>query len=150
MQPTITVSEGITMISMQNISSDMNIIADIFEKIAQLNIDINIISLSPVQSSKTTLSFTIKDDDLIKILEFTSKLEGNIKPVVSSGNYIISILDENMENSPGVASKIFRACGNAGTDIRIISTSEVQLSLVVTLADFQDAYNSIEECIKNM
>ncbi len=151
MQPTITISEGITMISIQNISTDMCMIADIFEKIALLEVDIDIISLSPVQSAKTTLTFTIKDDDLIKILEFLSTLDkSKIKPVVSSGNYNISILDNNMENNPGVASKIFKALATANTDIRVISTSEIQISIIVTSADYQKAYDAINDCIKNI
>ena len=151
MKPTISVTEEITMITLQNISADMNIIADIFEKIAQLGIDIDIISLSPVQSSKTSLTFTIKDEDLIRILEFTSSLSnGKIKTIVCSGNYIISIFAEEMENTPGIASKIFRAVADAHTDVRVISTSEVQISILVTSADFQDVNTAINNCVANM
>lgn len=151
MNPTITVSSDVTLVSLQNISADMNLIADIFEKISGLCIDVDMISLSPVQSATTSLSFTIKDEDLFKFLEHTSDLSGiRIKPIVSSGNYIISVLDKEMENNPGVAARLFRALAEINTDIRVISTSEVQISILVTPADFEAANEAIEACVKSM
>lgn len=151
MNPKITVEEDVTLVSLHNIPSDMGKIAEIFEKIAELGIDVDIISLSPVQGAQTSLSFTLKDDDLVKLLEYTSGLEGGrVKAIVSGGNYIISILDEGMEETPGIAAKIFRAVAAVNADIRIISTSEVQISLLVTNADYEAAYGAVVACAKTL
>ena len=94
MSAQVTVSNDITLVTLHNAPADMDFIATVFEEIAKLNIDIDMISLSPVQGSTTAVSFTIKDDDLMSLLSYTSKLKSkNIKPVVSSGNSIISIMD---------------------------------------------------------
>lgn len=149
MTPKITVSDNVTLITLQNAPVDMDFIASIFEDIAELNVDIDMISLSPVQGSTTGISFTVKDDDLITILGYTSKLkERKIKPIVSSGNSIISIYDSEMEENPGVAAKIFRAVASSNTDIRIVTTSEVQISLLVTDAAFEKAYSEIKNCVE--
>lgn len=151
MNPKITVNENITLISLHNVSSSMSKIADIFEKIGDMGIDVDIISMSPVQSDLTSLSFTVNDEDTIKLLQFINTLPGlSTKTKVSSGNYIISVLENSMENQPGFASKIFRALAKVNTDIRIISTSEVQISMLVTEADFNCAYSAISDCVKNM
>ena len=113
MSAKVTVSNDITLVTLHNAPADMNFIATIFEDIATLNIDIDMISLSPVQGSTMTVSFTIKDDDLMSLLGYTSRLKAkNIKPIVSSGNSIISVMDDTMEENPGVAAKIFRAIAN--------------------------------------
>ena len=97
MKTKITAYDDITLITLPDIPADNEFIYDIFEKIAERNIDVDMISLSPVQSEKTSLSFTINDEDLVNILSFTSKLEqGSVRPVVSSGNCKISIDDEGM------------------------------------------------------
>ena len=97
MKPDIVVSDDITLITLQNIPADINFVSDVFENIAAMDIDVDMISLSPVQSSMTSLSFTINDDDLMKILGYTSKLnDGSIKPIVSSGNFKISVNDPSM------------------------------------------------------
>lgn len=144
----IVVSDDITLITLQNIPADMDFVSEVFEKIAEMGVDVDMISLSPVQSSMTSLSFTINDDDLMKILGYTSKLnEGSIKPIVSSGNCKISVNDPGMENCPGVAARIFRCAADVGTDIRLITTSESQISLLVTKSDFDSAYAAIQNVI---
>ncbi|HHZ06122.1 MAG TPA: hypothetical protein GX401_04970 [Clostridiales bacterium] len=148
MKPQISVSDSITLVTLQNAPADMDFIATIFEKIAEKSVDVNMVSLSPVQGATTSVSFTINDDDLITILSYTSSLKSSkIKPIVSSGNSIISIFDENMEDTPGIAAKILRAVAGVNTDIRIVTTSEVQISLLVTDAAYEKAYVAIEKCL---
>ena len=145
MKPSIAVSDDITLITLHNIPADIDFVSEVFENIAEMGVDVDMISLSPVQSSKTSLSFTVNDDDLMKILGYTSKLnDGTIKPIVSSGNCKISINDPGMENCPGVAAKVFKSAAKVGTDIRLITTSETQISLLVTKSDFDSAYAAIQ------
>ena len=80
-----------------------------------------------------------------KFLEFT---KGKMKAVVSSGNSKISIYDEPMRNTPGMAAKVFGAAARANTDIRIITTSEVEIALLVTSADFNETLAAIEEAAR--
>lgn len=150
MSAQVTVSNDITLVTLHNAPADMDFIATVFEEIAKLNIDIDMISLSPVQGSTTAVSFTIKDDDLMSLLSYTSKLKSkNIKPVVSSGNSIISIMDDEMEEKPGVAAKIFRAIAESNVDIRIVSTSQIQVSVLVTDAVFEQAYSALSNCLNS-
>ena len=97
MSAKIQVSSDVTLVTLRNAPVDMDFIASVFEDIAALNIDIDMISLSPVQGSSTSVSFTINDDDLMPLLGYTSKLKSkNIKPIVSSGNSIISLTDNDL------------------------------------------------------
>ena len=148
MSAKIQVSNDITLVTLRNAPADMDFIASVFEDIAALNIDIDMISLSPVQGSSTSVSFTINDDDLMPLLGYTSKLKSkNIKPIVSSGNSIISLLDDDMADHPGVASKIFRAIADSNIDLRIVTTSQVQVSVLVTDAVFEQAYKALSTCL---
>ncbi len=148
MKPTIIVNDDITLVTLQNIPADMEFVTEVFEKIAEMGVDVDMISLSPVQGSMTGLSFTIKDEELVKILSYTSKLNnGTIKPIVSSGNCKISVNDPDMENNPGVAAKVFRRAASVHTDIRLITTSESQISMLVTKSDFDSAFNAIQDAL---
>lgn len=148
MSAKIQVSNDITLVTLRNAPADMDFIASVFEDIAALNIDVDMISLSPVQGSSTSVSFTINDDDLMPLLGYTSKLKSkNIKPIVSSGNSIISLMDDDMADHPGVASKIFRAIADSNIDLRIVTTSQVQVSVLVTDAVFEQAYKALSTCL---
>lgn len=145
MKPTINVSEDITLVILQNIPADISFVTEVFEKIAAMDVDVDMISLSPAQSAQTSLSFTISDDDLMKLLSYTSKLnEGSVKVIVSSGNCKISIDDKGMENCPGVAASVFGIAAKAKTDIRLITTSEAQISLLVTKSDLDSTYSALK------
>lgn len=148
---TITTTDGITLITMPNVPADIDFVARIFENIASLEINVDMISLTPPQGSNIDLSFTISDDDLGKLLAYNaerrSKGESSIQPVVSSGNCQISVCDEAMETTPGMAAKVFRAAAKASADIRIITTSEVQITLLVTQADFDAVYEEIKSTL---
>ena len=148
MSAKIQVSSDVTLVTLRNAPVDMDFIASVFEDIAALNIDIDMISLSPVQGSSTSVSFTINDDDLMPLLGYTSKLKSkNIKPIVSSGNSIICLTDNDMADHPGVASKIFRAIADSNIDLRIVTTSQVQVSVLVTDAVFEQAYKALSTCL---
>ena len=110
-----------------------------------MDVDVDMISLAPVQSSKTSLSFTIVDDDLVKILSYTSGLgDSDIRPIVSSGNCKISIDDAGMEHCPGVAAGIFSKVAAAEADIRLITTSEAQVSILVAKSDLDRVYSMLD------
>lgn len=148
MSAKVQVSSDVTLVTLRNAPVDMDFIASVFEDIAALNIDIDMISLSPVQGSSMSVSFTINDDDLMPLLGYTSKLKSkNIKPIVSSGNSIISLTDNDMADHPGVASKIFRAIADSNIDLRIVTTSQVQVSVLVTDAVFEQAYKALSTCL---
>ncbi|WP_457942127.1 ACT domain-containing protein [Caproiciproducens sp. LBM24188] len=147
MNPVITTTNDITLITLQNCPSDLKFIADVFRHIADFGVDVDMISLAPTQGTFTSVSFTIADNDLGKILAFTSELheKSKIKTIVSSGNCKISVYDPAMKNSPGVAAEVFQAAAMIETDIRIITTSEVDISLLVTAADFNQTLQEIEK-----
>ena len=67
-----------------------------------------------------------------------------MKSIVSSGNRKISIDDDNMVNCPGVAAKVFKAIAKSKAEIRLITTSESQISVLVTMADFEAAFAAVE------
>ena len=145
----VTVENAVTLVTVYNLPNNSDSIADIFSCLAEKGINVDMISLNPAQSSRTSLSFTISDDDLVKTLSYTSKLnDGKIKPIVSSGNCKISVNDAGMENCPGVAAKVFGKAASVKTDILLITTSEAQISLLVTKSDFDSAYTAIQEAFE--
>lgn len=147
LSPTITTSSDITLVTLQNCPSELKFTADVFERIGALGVDVDMISLAPAHGAYTSASFTIADNDLDKIFGFTSELHdtAKIKVIVSSGNSKISVYDPNMRNAPGFAAQVFAAAAGANADIRIITTSEVDISLLVTAADFQETLNALQE-----
>ena len=139
----------ITLVTLQNCPSSPSFTSDVFSRIAEAGVNIDMISQAPAHGDLTSLSFTIMDDDLGRILSFISelKISSPVKTIISSGNCKINIHDIAMKNTPGVASKAFTAVAEAKTDLRLITTSDVDISILVTPADFQETLELIEKAV---
>lgn len=145
--PKITTEDDITLIILQNCPPELSFVSGVFQRIGQLGVDVDMIALAPSQGSNTSISFTISDLDLDKILSFTSELRDayKVKAIVSSGNCKISVYDSNMVNAPGLAAQVFSAAASAKADIRIITTSEVDISMLVTSADYPETLKALQD-----
>lgn len=147
----IKVDDNVTLITMHNIPLDMEFIAKIFENIAIMNINIDMISISPSQGLLTSLSFTVKDNELVKVLNYTSTIRKKFDEVsssVSSGNCKITIIDNRMIDCPGFAAKIFKSVAKSKTDLRIITTSIDEIAILTTKADCENTIKRIESILK--
>lgn len=144
----IIVTEDITLISLHDTPSDINIISKIFELISEAQIDVDMISQTPPTGNNTNLSFTVNSEDFAKVLIIAGKfreLDSNIKINVSSDNCKISVFGEGMKGQPGVVSKVLSALSTTKTDIRMITTSEVDISILVVKSDCDNAVKAITE-----
>ncbi|MCH3972013.1 MAG: hypothetical protein LKE53_04465 [Oscillospiraceae bacterium] len=146
---TINTTSEITLITLQNCPARPDFLADIFVKIADLGVNVDMISLSPNHGSHTAVSFTISDDDLGKILKFTSSLQekAKIKTIVSSGNCKINVFDKDMVHTPGVAAKVLSAVSSVNSDIRIVTTSDEDISMLMTEADFVVTLDALKKAL---
>lgn len=145
----ISTVDNITLVTLEGFPANVDSISKIFDAISQYSINIDMISMAPTHGAFTGLSFTISDNDLIDILSFTSALkkETDIDVIVSSVNHKISVHDPMMKNTPGIAAKVFNAISGTDADIRLITTSEVEISLLVTEADFDTVLNAIQKAM---
>ena len=60
----------------------------------------------------------------------------------------VSIVGAGMISNPGVASKMFEALYNAHVNIRMISTSEIKISVLIDERDVELAMGSIHDQFK--
>ena len=68
--------------------------------------------------------------------------------IVSSGNSKITVSDQRMKHTPGIAAAVFAAAARVSTDVRIITTSEDEVSLLVTFADYPETLTAIEQAMR--
>lgn len=145
----ISTVDNITLVTLKGFPANVDSISKIFEAISRYQINIDMISMAPTHGAYTGLSFTISDNDLVDILAFISSLkkESHVDVIVSSINHKISIYDPAMKNTPGIAAKVFKTISHTDADIRLITTSEVEISLLVTEADFDTVYEALQTAL---
>ena len=120
-------------------------VSKIFSMISAENIDVDMISQSPQDGRFSDLSFTVNDSDFVKIMKIAGEIR-NFNPTLKiSVSSKISVYGEEMNGTPGVAAKVFEAVSNVGCDIRMITTSDVTISLLVAQVDTAKCVSAIEK-----
>ena len=136
----ITVTESVALITLHKSPADIHFISYVFSLISEAGINVDMISQTAQLGGEISISFTISDEDLAKVLNLSTKLRAdhpNVKLVVSSGNAKISLYGEEMRDIPGIAARAFKLISTVNADVRLITTSEVDISILVTQSDLQ-------------
>ena len=146
----ITIREDVTLISMHDSPADIDTVAAVFQKIADAGINVDMISQTPPNGQHSSLSFTVDGDDFGGILRVCAEMREknpDLKISVSSGNCKISVYDAQMNESSGYAAKVLAAAASVRSDIRMVTTSECDISILVVQADLENAVQAIRSIL---
>ena len=102
--------------------------------IGEANIELDMIIQNVGADGTTDFTFTVHRSDYQKALEILSRLADDLGArEVEGDNRIakISLVGVGMRSHAGIASTMFRALADEGINIRMISTSEIKISVVV-------------------
>ena len=110
--------------------------ATIFKALAdaEINIDMIVQNVSAVSTSRTDISFTVPKD-------FGKVTVASLKKVQEKVGYDslryddkigkVSLIGAGMRSYPGVTARFFDAIASSGTNVEMISTSEIRISVIV-------------------
>ena len=117
----------------------------LFNALAQKNINVDMILQSVGRHSTKDISFTCSMDDAdeaAKIIEGCMQCESvDVNKEVSK----VSIVGAGMQTNAGVAAKMFEALYDANINIRMISTSEIRVTVLIDAKNTERAMNAIHD-----
>jgi aspartate kinase len=103
--------------------------------ISDANIEVDMIIQNVAADSATTdFTFTVHRNDYQRALEILQRTAESLSARQVSGDDAIvkiSLVGVGMRSHAGIASKMFEALAKEGINIRMISTSEIKISVVV-------------------
>ena len=119
-------------VGMYGVTDRPGIASAIFTALADAKINVDMIVQTVGVDGKTDLDFTIPTTDW----EISKKVMENFKKETENIDYNdkickVSIVGVGMKSHTGVASKAFTALANENINIRIISTSEIKISMII-------------------
>jgi aspartate kinase len=104
----------------------------IFTSLADASINVDMIVQTVGTDNTTNLDFTVPTDMLEKTKDVMKQFEKDSQKIdYNSSVCKVSIVGVGMKSHTGVASKAFTALANENINIRIISTSEIKISMIV-------------------
>lgn len=123
-------------------------LAKIFTTLAQHQIDVDIIVQSIIDGIKPSVSFSIKKEDFtetIRLLNTEKEALGYTDADFEVGLSKVSIVGSGMVSNPGVAARMFDRLRLEGIPIKMVSTSEIKVSVVVPQSEMVRAANALHE-----
>ncbi|OOC56208.1 aspartate kinase [Nocardiopsis sinuspersici] len=101
---------------------------------AEVNIDMIVQNVSAVSTSRTDISFTVPKDFGKETVAALKKVQDKVG--FESLRYDdkigkVSLIGAGMRSYPGVTARFFDAIASSGTNVEMISTSEIRISVIV-------------------
>lgn len=128
----IALDKNQARITLRGVIDKPGIAAEIFDSLAQKNINVDMIIQNMGVDGATILGFTVPENEL-------DLAKQSVEPFVTSGTKLesdsaivkVSVIGVGMKSHSGVASLAFKALANEGINIGMISTSEIKISMIV-------------------
>lgn len=131
----ISQSKDEAKITLLKVADRPGIAAAIFGPLADAEINVDMIVQNVSENGKTTdLTFTVGKIDLEKAVNVLKKNKSDIgigEIVADSDVVKISVVGVGMRSHAGVAQKMFMTLADKGINIKVISTSEIKVSVLV-------------------
>ena len=120
----------------------------LFDALAQANINVDMILQSVGRDGEQDIAFTVVGDyadDAMKVIEDSKKRIGYEKLSLETGVAKVSVVGAGMMSNPGVAAKMFECLYNSNINIKMISTSEIRVTVLIDEKEVDKAMNAAHE-----
>lgn len=123
-------------------------LADMFAILAENRINVDIIVQAIIEGVKPSVSFTILKEEFaeaLRVLENSKLSLGFSFADFEIGLAKVSIIGSGMASNPGVAARMFDRLRREDIPVKMVSTSEIKVSVVVPQDEMIRAANALHE-----
>ncbi|WP_337101670.1 aspartate kinase [Paenibacillus sp. YIM B09110] len=142
----IAFDKNVARISIIGVEDIPGVLAGVFGALAGNGIDVDIIVQSGVQDGKADFSFTVSRDDKDKAINVIESIRSSFpyREASSEEDLVkVSIVGAGMVSNPGVAAKMFAAISSLGVSIKMVSTSEIKCSCVISAEPLNEVVRAL-------
>ena len=147
----IAYDRNVAKITLRAVPDRPGIAAALFEPLAKEGISVDTIVQNTSVEDLTDLSFTIARTDLKRAVEVVKPVANSIGAMaVTTDDTLskVSIVGAGMQNSPGYASRMFRALAEDNINIDMITTSEIRITCITPEAKVMEAVRSLHRAFQ--
>ena len=123
-------------------------LAEVFSVLAENQINVDLIVQVVIDGVKPTISFTIAKDEFaesLRVLESSKLSLGFSFADFEVGLAKVSLIGSGMVSNPGVAARLFARLGREHIPVKMVSTSEIKVSVVVPQEEMVRAANALHD-----
>ena len=147
----VSLDKGEAKLSVLDVPDVPGTAAGLFGLLADRGINVDMIVQSVGANGLNTISFTVPESELKEALETTRKVAKELgardvecDPAIAK----VSAVGVGMRSHSGVAARMFKALGDTGINIHMISTSEIKISCVVDASRAEEAVRAVHDAFE--
>lgn len=133
-------------VTIRDVPDRPGVAATVFGKLAEANVNVDMIIQNISESGRTDISFTTPMDDLPNAKRATEAAAAELGAqawVVNEAVAKVSLIGAGMKTHPGAAAQMFAALADAGVNLDMISTSSIRISCVIAVEDVERAVRAL-------
>ena len=128
----IALDKNQARVSLRDLPDRPGIAADIFKKLADENINVDMIIQNASKEGMTNLGFTVPQSELERAKQVIESVGQEIGGSDYDENICkVSVVGVGMKSHSGIAAKAFEALAKNSINIEMISTSEIKISMII-------------------
>ncbi len=142
----LSVSDDDIMITINGIPYSTKVVSVLFEKLAERDVNIDMISQTAPHDGFINISFTANKGDLNSIREVISAFEKEnrgVRAEIDEEITKLSVVGNGMRTHSGVASKMFKILAENEIEFKQVTTSEIRISYTINPKDKIKAVHAI-------
>ena len=139
---------NVARISVMGVPDTPGVAYKIFSSLSAKNIDVDIILQSIGRENTKDISFTVNSsnkDAAVEVCEVFKDTMGAMAVLCDDNVAKVSVVGAGMQSHPGVAATMFGALADSNINIRMISTSEIKISVLIDKAKADQAVRVIHD-----
>jgi aspartate kinase len=137
----------VSRVALTGIRTGPGTMSRIFAPLAEAGVSVDVIVESAPKEGASDVAFTVSRAGFTKAYrlagEIAEPLGGWVEGEENLGK--VSVVGTGMLNRPGYAAKMFDALGRVDIPIRMVSTSEIQVTCVIPAAQVEEAVRRLHE-----
>lgn len=145
----VTVDRDQARLAILKVPDRPGVAGEIFGALAERRVSVDmIIQAFHEDRSVNDITFTVKRDDLgaaRQALEEAASRTGAEEVLADEDVAKVSIVGAGLMDQPDVAARMFSALGREGINIKMISTSEIRISCVISDTDAERAVRTVHD-----
>lgn len=144
----VALDKNVARISVIGLKDEPGIAFKLFNTLAAANINVDVILQSIGREGTKDITFTVARDEADTAVKLIRENMARITAkdvTVNKSVSKVSIVGAGMMSNPGVAAKMFEALYNDGINIKMISTSEIRVTVIISETDSERAMNAVHD-----
>ncbi len=118
-------------VTLRGVTDKPGIAADIFRKLAEENINVDMIIQNVGHDGTTNLGFTVPQNELDMTRKAMNEMDASQSVEYDSDIVKVSVVGVGMKSHSGVACTAFDTLSQDGINLEMISTSEIKISMII-------------------